>query len=526
MNIPKNSRTLLGKQPARILLVDINGFLHDSAMVDGIAEAMNDFFSVACNIGGPSRMPLFGIVAFLSYPEILLPLSHVKSNYARIQSAIKDLQSSLNGRNMASETEGTVTRAIEEACKQFKRQMLQNSLQIRGVLQQVEIILLTTRPPRKMQQEIEEALDKSDLTNLKRVQLVIVDSWSTDLGDSQSSTVSCNSPASGLIDVLHVDGESQSLHNFFNAWLLDFNTDSEHLHLILPGESLSESENITIRCDLQERMLNPAQLPYYEQFTVHSESTSMKTFPTQSKASGMCIPIHRIAITDMIPLQNVCESIVFGVPLILQATSCWKLEWEELEKNQQQFKALCYILMEKEMALVGQVKSPNPCISGNNRTIKNLQTPEEKPCGWYLFLPAPNGTLLVKGIAAKELLLPYTGTSTMDDISDDALEDMRASFEKLPVLDNFNPLNRPSGLYECLKTKYGRQEDKNTKHKSRIDDDISISPSKQTCPGATLRIDNTGRRSSAAKGNTNRKPSPLPFKVGHLNSLIEFPHEL
>ncbi|XP_061169714.1 meiosis 1 arrest protein-like [Saccostrea echinata] len=526
MNVPRNSRTLLGKQPARILLVDINGFLHDSAIIDGVAEAMDNFFSVACNIGGPSRMPLFGIVTFSAYPEILLPLSHVKSNYARIQSAVKDLQSSLNGRNMASETEGTVTRAIEEACKQFKRQMLQNSIQIRGVLQQVEIILLTTRPPRKSQQEIEDALENSDLTNLKRVQLVIVDSWSPDLEDSQSSTISCNSPASGLVDVLHVDGDSQSLHNFFKDWLLDFNTDSEHLHLILPGESLSESENITIRCDLQERILNPAQLPYYEQFTVHSESTSMKTFPTPSKATGMCIPIHRIVTTDVIPIQNICESLVFGVPLILQATSCWKLEWEELEKNQQHFKALCYILMEKEMALVGQVKSPDPCISEHRKMNKNPQTLEEKPCGWYVFLPAPNGTLLVKGIAAKELLLPYKVTSTMDDISDDALEDMRASFEKLPVLEDFNPLNRPSGLYECLKTKYGRQEDKHTKHKSRLDDDISISPSKQTCPGATLRIDNTGRRTSGAKGNANRKLSPLPVKVGHLKSLIEFPHEL
>ena len=47
--------------------------------------------------------------------------------------------------------------------------------------------------------------------------------------------------------------------------------------------------------------------------TVHSDSASMKTFPTPSKAAGMCIPVHRILITDMIPVQNLCESVVFGV---------------------------------------------------------------------------------------------------------------------------------------------------------------------------------------------------------------------
>lgn len=39
----------------------------------------------------------------------------------------------------------------------------------------------------------------------------------------------------------------------------------------------------------------------------------MKTFPTPSKAAGMCIPIHRIVITDTIPVQNICESVIFGV---------------------------------------------------------------------------------------------------------------------------------------------------------------------------------------------------------------------
>lgn len=535
MNTSTYSRTLLGKQPARILLVDSDSFLPDPDMVDSLTEAVSNFLSVACNLGGPSRMSLFGIMTFSSYPEILLPLSHVKSNYGRIQSAVKDLQSALKSRNSAAETETSVTRAIEEACRQFKRQMSFNSLQVRGVLQQVEIVLMTLRQTKKMQQQIEEALESSDLTNLKRVQLVEVDSWTKDLMEtmpspSQSSGLSCNSSlSSGLLDVVRVDGDGLSLQNFFSAWLLDTDTDTEHLHLVLPQDSFSDNGNIIIRCDLQERVLNPAQLPFYEQFTVHSESASMKTFPTPSKAAGMCIPIHRIVITDTIPVQNLCESVIFGVPMIVHATSCWKLEWEELEKNQQRFKALCYLLMEKEMALIGHIKSPDPSLDGGNRKankfLQSGKASEEKPCGWYVFLPAPNGTLLVKGIAAKELLLPYTGTTAMDDISDEALDSMRDSFEKLEVLDNFNPLQRPSGLYRCLKAKYGHEEDKHAKHKSNHSIDMSSSP-KQLCPEASLKIDHTGRRHPTGRGGTHRRMSPLPVKVGRLRSLVEFPQEL
>lgn len=87
------------------------------------------------------------------------------------------------------------------------------------------------------------------------------------------------------------------------------------------------------------------------------------------------------------------------------------------------------------MALVGQIKSPDPSLDGGdrkaNKYLQSGKASEEKPCGWYVFLPAPNGTLLVKGIAAKELLLPYTGTTAMDDISDEALDSMRDSFEKV-----------------------------------------------------------------------------------------------
>lgn len=38
---------------------------------------------------------------------------------------------------------------------------------------------------------------------------------------------------------------------------------------------------------------------------------------------------------------------LFLQPMIALATNCWKIDWDDLEKNQQLFKALCYKLVEK-----------------------------------------------------------------------------------------------------------------------------------------------------------------------------------
>ena len=86
------------------------------------------------------------------------------------------------------------------------------------------------------------------------------------------------------------------------------------------------------------------------------------------------------------------------------------------------------------MALIGHIKTPDLEQDKNRRMGKPLlsgKPSEEKPSGWYVFLPAPNGTLLVKAIACKELLMPCTRSLGMEEISDEALESVRESFDKV-----------------------------------------------------------------------------------------------
>lgn len=66
-----------------------------------------------------------------------------------------------------------------------------------------------------------------------------------------------------ILDLVSIDNDVLSLQNVFKSWLHDLGTDSEHLHLLLPpvrttsdGGGVKE-HSLTLKCDLQERILDP-----------------------------------------------------------------------------------------------------------------------------------------------------------------------------------------------------------------------------------------------------------------------------
>ena len=75
---------------------------------------------------------------------------------------------------------------------------------------------------------------------------------------------------------------------------------------------------------------------------VHNASTAKsKQFPTLS--------IYNLKPRQFIRSHDVCESVLYGLPNLLKPATCWKLEWEELEKNQSYFMGVNAYL-EKEVS--------------------------------------------------------------------------------------------------------------------------------------------------------------------------------
>ena len=112
-------------------------------------------------------------------------------------------------------------------------------------------------------------------------------------------------------------------------------------------------------------------------------------------------------------MQSVCESVLYGLPHVLLPTTCWKLDWEVLESNQQYFNALCislqervsiysepshlyYVLTLQGMMLLACAEQPSSSSSSSSSVVRPH----------FLLLPSPSFTLLIKSVAVSELLLP------------------------------------------------------------------------------------------------------------------------
>lgn len=54
---------------------------------------------------------------------------------------------------------------------------------------------------------------------------------------------------------------------------------------------------------------------------------------------SVCVCVYR-----MLRVDGVCESVLYGLPLVLHPTTCWQLDWDEMEANNNLFHALCHTL--------------------------------------------------------------------------------------------------------------------------------------------------------------------------------------
>ena len=147
--------------------------------------------------------------------------------------------------------------------------------------------------------------------------------------------------------------------------------------------------------------------------------------------------------------DGVCESVVFGLPQILRPTTCWKLDWEELEMNQQHFNALCQILQDKVCVCTLAYlhththSRTHPYTQGQVLVTRADNTPPTLS-PHFLILPSSCNTLLIKSIAVSELMLPLDVSAGIEQPTNDSQQTVASSLEKLEIHETYNPL---CGLY-------------------------------------------------------------------------------
>ncbi|NXQ31428.1 M1AP protein, partial [Alaudala cheleensis] len=142
--------------------------------------------------------------------------------------------------------------------------------------------------------------------------------------------------------------------------------------------------------------------------------------------------------------EGVCESVLYGLPFIIKPTSCWQLDWDELETNQHSFHALCHSLLKRKWMLLARREPQN--------TVPNWNVVVHP---YYVIVPSDSATLLVKAVATRELLLPSAFPALLTEHPERqtrVLSSKQSALNSLEVEVAYNPLHLKSNLYKYLRS--------------------------------------------------------------------------
>ncbi|NXE84903.1 M1AP protein, partial [Cochlearius cochlearius] len=434
------------QQPSRILIVDVTSPSWTNTC-SVLSEALENTLCLACSLPGPCRVPLLSLYVVQNQQECLLPFTQVKENFARIQACISELRS-LPREGCFPQGGSGVVQAVQDGLQQFK-QYSRHTAAGGSTNSSAEITILTSQSSKEMVKQLEGKLKDVDLVSLQRIQVIEVLKRDFLEPEDMQQCMPAEDPSSNDIAILRIDIDVQtiednviSLEMLFKTWLCDYSTESEHLHLLLPSGAFSHATApkptlMCLKCDLQERLLDPALLSGTADGTWRAADLNS---PCQMAAWPATV-LHKLRVVKALKSEGVCESVLYGLPFIIKPTSCWQLDWDELEINQHSFHALCHSLLKRKWMLLAKREPQNT--SPNWNIVLH---------SYYIIVPSNSATLLVKAVAIRELLLPSTFPALLDEQPERVHGPIESALNSLEVEVAYNPLHLKSNLYKYLRS--------------------------------------------------------------------------
>ncbi|KAM4565073.1 meiosis 1 arrest protein [Fundulus diaphanus] len=431
------------RQPARVLIVEaLPPCWSDTCSV--LCEALDNFLSLACSLDGPCRIPLFSLYAISRQQECLLPFVQVRGNLARLHSCVEELRSIPGEGCIKSAAKGgdLLRQAVLDSLQQFKQYIRHTSTSSQACSNaSVEVTVVTSQPGRSIVRQLESGLKDADLVPLRQllvVQIVGTTDWGQD-PHSPEATVTDDSLMLGTeVDLQQVENSVFAMETVLKAWLQEQGGDREHLHLLLPGPA---DKPVCVKCDMMERLISPALIPMTPSLGVKTES--VRDFLPAVKGPGNQSPSPQtLKAVKALHADGVCESLLYGLPLVIQPTTCWQLDWDEMETNNSLFHALCQTLRTQDLFLLLKVEPDKRSIAGGSGVYTH-----------YILQPSPSLSLLLKPVASRELLLPCSLPVFSQEASPNAMQTIQSCLSQLDEDLVLNPLLLGSNLYQHLRSR-------------------------------------------------------------------------
>nr|XP_034992658.1 meiosis 1 arrest protein [Zootoca vivipara] len=445
-------------QPPHILVVEAHPS-HWAHTCHKLCDALENVFSLACSLAGPPRIPLLSLYVVQSQQECLLPFVPVRGSFSRLQSCLAELRA-LPSEGVFHRKEDAIVQAVQDGLQQFKQYTGQGMAGASLSSSSLEMTILTGQPSAKVAKQLEAGLQGIDLASLRQLQVVEVSRMGLQEApeaaaeDGEGATPSSSSSGGesavtlgAVLDLQTVESDVVALETFFKGWFHDRSTDQEHLHLLLPTGALShpaavQSCPVSVKCDAQERLLSPALL-----------TAACRDGPTAQRedsngpfwmAAGPGLVPHKLRILRALEAKGLCTSLLYGLPLVIRPTSCWRMNWDELEANQQLFRALCHCLWKRNWLLLAKYE-----------TLPGGPGPGWSPL--HVLLPSEGAaSLLLCSLVGRELLLPCSFPHLPAEPPQATLSQMENILDSLELEPAYSPLSGGAPLYRALRSSLGR----------------------------------------------------------------------
>ncbi|XP_065911055.1 meiosis 1 arrest protein-like [Dysidea avara] len=320
-------RKAFSRQPARAVLVDFRPPM-DSGTCLNMVQALTDTLMLACNLTGSVRIPLFSLITLGLYPEALYPLQSINGNRVKLLGALRELKV-LCSSTLPVSSRSCLSEGIDEALIQLRRQQSLNNSSNSNTSSQLEITIVTAISSSTVAHQLSSLSNCPTLECVKRIQVLCVHEGERMLSSEQEDELNLlgedhSELLASLLDILPIENDVLSFQSVFQCWLHDCNMDSEHLCLLLPAAT--DGDEVTVRCDLYERILDPVLLP--TSLSSHYLLTSLldhtmettKQQPLLATGHTQHVPRHKLRAVSLIASGGVCESVLYGMvrqPLLL-----------------------------------------------------------------------------------------------------------------------------------------------------------------------------------------------------------------
>ncbi|XP_028397320.1 meiosis 1 arrest protein-like [Dendronephthya gigantea] len=446
---------------AHVLILDISQPFNHDALVN-VYQSLTDFLSLVTHISGPLRVPLLGLTTIGQYAETIFPLQPTKGNFSRLYMVTTEFKRSAMDTPMPVFDPDSLIQGFKNIILQYQRQQ-QTFRQVKNSSCQLEISILSCQPSHSLSLQVNKLSQTLDLNCLKKVQVLnlrlpnsasIQSELNSSISPPGDGSDHSNETLSDIVDIANIENNVLSLMNYFKTWLKDCGTDSEAVHIILPANISSSpdlmennfgahSNEMVLKCDLHESLIDPLNLLCGEYFTLKGDYNFLKSYSESNKAVNMSQSVnkvYRLRAFSLVKKSGVCESVLYGMPMFVRPTCCWKLDWDELDSNQQDFNSLCKVLNEKELSLILKSETDD----ANNEIF---------PQAHYLVMASSNSTLLIKPVVMEELMLPSNFPSLSEKTSQQSTEVIAGCLDLLPVQDVYNPFFMKSNLFKFFISK-------------------------------------------------------------------------